>query len=298
MTAVMEELAQVAARAADEAVPSVVRIGRDGRGAGFVMADGLVATSAHNLRGAEATVTFADGRSATGEVKGVDPDGDLAVLAVDTSGLRPLEWRRGPDAASVSLGEVVLVPALAAAGTARVTWGTVSSVGTAFRGPQGRLISDAFEHTAPVGRGWSGGPVLDTAGRVVGVDTHRPGEAFYLARPLTAEVAARLEALARGESPARRRIGIAVAPPHVARRLRAAVGLPERDGLLVREVAEGTPAQAAGLQRGDLIVSAGGQPVATMDGLLAAVEAVGGDGRLSLGLLRGAEELTVELSFD
>lgn len=297
MTAVMEELAQAAARVADEAVPSVVRIGRDGRGGGFVMAEGLVATSAHNLRGAEATVTFADGRSATGEVKAVDPDGDLAVLAVDTAGLRPLEWRPGPDAKSVSVGEVVLVPALAAAGAARVTWGTVSSVGTAFRGPHGHLISDAFEHTAPVGRGWSGGPVLDAGGRVVGVDTHRPGEAFYLARPLTAEVAARLEALSQGESPARRRIGIAVAPPHVARRLRAAVGLPERDGLLVREVAEGSPAQAAGLQRGDLIVSAGGQPVTTMDGLLAAVDAVGGDGRLVLGLLRGADELTVEVSF-
>ena len=97
----IEELTEATGRVA-ETGPAVVRIGRDGgRGAGTVIAPGLVLTSAHNLRGPEVTVSFSDGRAVTGTAKGVDGDRDLAVVAVDTGTATPIVWEasgRGPEA--------------------------------------------------------------------------------------------------------------------------------------------------------------------------------------------------------
>ncbi len=294
----IDELAGVTAQVAAAAGASVVRIGRDeGRGAGTVVAPGTVLTSAHNLRGEEVTVTFADGRSATGTVKGVDADGDLAVVAVDTGTVEPLAWAL--EGADLPIGSGVFAVALPVGnGGVRVTFGAISAVGRAFRGPRGRLITDAVEHTAPVGRGSSGGPLVDAAGRVLAVNTHRPGDGLYLAVPATPALRARVEALARGEAPARRRLGVALTPAHVARRMRAAVGLSDREGVLIREVGEGTPAASAGLSRGDLIVSAGGADVKSIDELLAAIDRVGTDGVLSLTVVRGSADVTVEVHLD
>jgi S1-C subfamily serine protease len=300
---ILDELAAATARVAAAAGQAVVRIGRaEGRGTGVVIAAGTVLTSAHNLRGDEVTVSFPDGRSATGSVQGVDVDGDLAVVAVDTGAVGPIGWAAGPSESGTSDGPALGTPIFAlalpaGASTARVTFGTVSAVGRSFRGPRGRLITDALEHTAPLGRGSSGGPLVDTEGRLVGINTHRTGDGLYLAVPATAALRSRTEALSRGESPTRRRLGIALAPPYVARRLRGAVGLPARDGVLVREISEGGPGAAAGLQRGDLIVSAGGQPVDSMDALLTAVDGIGDAGTLALGLVRGADELEVVVTF-
>ncbi len=294
----IEELATATARVAAGAGGAVVRIGRhEGRGTGTVVGPNTVLTSAHNLRGEEVTVTFADGRSLVGTVKGVDPDGDLAVVAVDTSSVTPLAW--APGDGSPGIGSAVFALALpAGSGGVRVTFGAVSAVGRAFRGPRGRLITDAVEHTAPLGRGSSGGPLVDAEGRLLAVNTHRPGDGLYLARPATPALKERVEALARGEAPVRRRLGVALTPPPVARRLRAAVGLPAHDGVLVREVQEDSPAAAAGLLRGDLIVSAGGEDVASIDALLSAVDRVGPDGALSIRVLRGTEEVALEVHFE
>jgi len=294
----IEELADVTARVAAATGAAVVRIGRDeGRGAGTVVAPGTVLTSAHNLRGEEVTVTFADGRSVVGTVKAIDVEGDLAVVAVDTGTVEPLDW--GLEAADLPIGAAVFALALpAGSGGVRITFGAISAVGRAFRGPRGRLIADAVEHTAPIGRGSSGGPLVDAEGRLVAVNTHRPGDGLYLALPASPALRARVEALTRGEAPARRRLGVALTPPHVARRMRAAVGLPHRDGVLVREVGDGTPAASAGLIRGDLIVSAGGAAVASVDELLAANDRVGADEALSLTVVRGTDEVTLEVRFD
>jgi serine protease Do len=292
----VDELTELTGRVLAAAGPAVVRIGRaEGRGAGLVIGAGAVLTSAHNLRGDETTVTFADGRSLTGTVKGVDADGDLAVLAVDTGNATPIGWA---DATPVAPGTPVFALALPiGGGGARITFGTVSAVGRSFRGPRGRLITDGIEHTAPLGRGSSGGPLVDTQSRLLAINTHRPGDGFYLALPATEALRTRVDALARGEAPTRRRLGVALAPPHVARRLRAAVGLPQRDGVLIREVAEGSPAAAAGLLRGDLIVAAAGQPITSIDDLLAAVDGVGADGSLPLKVVRATDEVDITVSF-
>jgi serine protease Do len=292
----LDELTTVTGRVLATAGGAVVRVGRaEGRGAGIVFAAGSVLTSAHNLRGDEITVTFPDGRTVTGTVKGVDRDGDLAVIAADTGDVTPITWADSAPA----LGAPVLALALPAGGSGvRVTLGTISSVGRNFRGPRGRLITDGIEHTAPLGRGSSGGPLVDTDGRLLAINTHRPGDGFYLALPVTEVLRGRIEALARGESPTRRRLGVALAPTHVARRLRSAVGLPARDGVLIRDVAEGGPGAAAGLGRGDLIVAAAGQPVSSIDDLLAAVDGVGEEGTLLLRVVRGTDEIDVTVRFD
>src|SRR5512135_314443 len=104
-----DELGAAMAKVASSVGPSVVGIGSRLRGSGVVVGDGQVLTNAHNLRGEEVTVTFADGRRARGRVAGADLDGDLAVIAVDTSGAVPVEWATGEPA-----GVGTLVFALAA----------------------------------------------------------------------------------------------------------------------------------------------------------------------------------------
>ena len=290
----LEELEQAVGQVAGQVGGAVVGIGRGwGRGSGVVVADGRIVTNAHNLRGDEVTVVFADGRAATGQVQGVDVDGDLAVVAVDTAGATPVTW---PDEGrSLAVGAVVFALANPG-GRLRITAGMVSSVDRAFRGPRGRRIAGSIEHTAPLARGSSGGPVVNRAGQLVGINTHRLGEGFYLALPADAELRRRIDGLARGEAPARPRLGVGIAPAGVARKLRRAVGLPEREGLLVRVVEEGSPAHAAGVEAGDLIVSVDGQPVTDADQLYAALDRVT-DQRLSLGIVRGVDERTVTVAF-
>lgn len=278
----------------DEAGRSVVRIGRGpGRGAGMVVGDDLVLTNAHNLRGGEVTVTFPDGRSEVGPVAGVDVDGDLAVLRVGTAGAPALEWGEG----QVALGTSVFTLTVPTSAAVRVTAGMVSAVGRGFRGPRGRLISGGLEHTAPLARGSSGSPLLDAGGRLVGMNTHRLGEGFYLAVPADAALRTRVDALARGESPRHVYLGVSLLPPRAGRRLRASVGLPERDGLLVRAVDDDGPAGRAGVRAGDLLVAAGGTLLGSHDELFDALGRVAVGEPLDLTVVRGAEELEVRVTF-
>jgi len=267
---------------------SVVGVGREG--SGVVVGKDLVATNAHNLRGEGLTVTFADGRQVAAEVAGFDVDGDVAVLRVDTAGAPVLAWA----GAEAGLGDVVFGVANPGGRGVRVTLGTVSAVGQPFRGPRGRRVAASLEHTAPLPRGASGGPVVDAAGRILGLNTHRPQEGFYLALPASAELIARLEALGRGESRWRPRLDIALAPPRATRQLREAAGLPDVTGLLVRGVEEDGPAAAAGLRRGDVLVTAGGRNLTSVDDLHEALDAASGS--LDLGIVRGVEELQVSVA--
>jgi S1-C subfamily serine protease len=106
-----------------------------------------------------------------------------------------------------------------------------------------------------------------------------------------------VEALGRGEAPRRLRLGVAIAPPRVARRLRRAVGLPERDGVLVRAVESDSAADRAGLQRGDLIVAAGERQIDRVDALYEALDGARQAGELDLTIVRGTDERSVNVSF-
>lgn len=271
---------------------AVVGIGhRWGAGSGVVVGSGQILTNAHNIRDGEVTVTFADGRSQKGRPAGIDIDGDLAVVSAETDGIAPVAW--GSADAPPQVGAPVFALANPGGRGLRVTFGLVSGTERSFRGPRGRRISGSIEHTAPLLPGSSGGPIVDSSGRLLGINTNRLGEGFYLAIPADAALRERVDALARGQSTARPRLGIGIAPSYVAKGLRRAVGLPEVDGLLVRFVEEHSAAADAGLQEGDLIVAAGDRPLADVDELHGTLEALKPGASLELKVLRGAEERTV-----
>src|ERR1700690_3634586 len=285
--AILDEIGASIKQLSAGAGSSVVGIGqRWGAGSGIVLGAGKVLTNAHNLRGDKVTVTFADGRTADGTVAGLDIDGDLAVISVATGEVPALPWA---DNAAAELGPPVFALANPGGRGLRVTFGFVSGIERTFRGPRGRRITGSLEHTAALLPGSSGGPVLDAGGQLLGINTNRLGEGFYLAIPADETLRSRAGALARGESAAQPQLGVAIAPGHVAKRLRRAVGLPEAEGLLIRDVTEDSPAARAGLAQGDLIVAAGTGPVRTVDDLFDALEAARG-GALELQILRGADE--------
>jgi len=292
--AILDEIGASIKQLAEGPGTSVVGVGqRWGVGSGIVLGEGMVLTNAHNVRGDRVTVTFADGREEEGTVAGRDVDGDLAVISVDTGGVPALPWA---DGAAAEVGTPVFALANPGGRGLRVTFGFVSGIERSFRGPRGRRITGSLEHTAPLLPGSSGGPLLTAAGQLLAINTNRLGEGFYLAIPADETLRGRADTLARGESAQSPRLGVAIAPNFVARRLRRAVGLPDTDGLLVRDVVDDSPAARAGLAQGDLITAAAGNPIRTPDDLFDALKAASG-GAIELTIIRGTEERTIQVTF-
>jgi serine protease Do len=288
---IFDEIQASIARLAQDAGASVTGIGqRWGVGSGVVLGAGRVLTNAHNVRGSHVTVTFADGRTAEGNVAGHDIDGDLAVIEADTGQTPALPWATG----APPIGTSVFALANPGGRGLRVTFGFVSGIDRTFRGPRGLRITGSLEHTAPLLPGSSGGPVLDAAGQLLGINTNRLGEGFYLAIPAGEALRRRVDALARGESVTPPQLGITITPGHVARRLRRAVGLPDVEGLLIHGVEERSPAGRAGLAPGDLILAAADQPVRTVDDLTGALQAA--DDTIELNVLRGTDERSIQVA--
>ncbi len=288
---IFDEIQASITRLAQDAGASVTGIGqRWGVGSGVVLGAGRVLTNAHNVRGSQVTVTFADGRTAEGNVAGHDIDGDLAVIEADTGPAPALPWATTAPA----LGMPVFALANPGGRGLRVTFGSVSGIDRSFRGPRGLRITGSLEHTAPLLPGSSGGPVLDAQGQLLGINTNRLGEGFYLAIPADEALRRRVDALARGESVRPPQLGVTITPGHVARRLRRAVGLPDVEGLLIREVAEDSPAGRAGLAPGDLILAAASQPIRTIDDLTSALRTAGDT--LELNVLRGTDERSIQVT--
>jgi serine protease Do len=291
---IFDEVQASIARLAEDSGSSVVGIGqRWGSGSGIVLGEGQVLTNAHNVRGSHVTVTFADGRTAEGTVAGHDIDGDLAVIETDTAQAPALPWATG----AAAIGMPVFALANPGGRGLRVTFGFVSGIDRAFRGPRGMRITGSLEHTAPLLPGSSGGPVVDAAGHLLGINTNRLGEGFYLAIPADEALRGRIDALARGESVRPPRLGVTITPGHVARRLRRAVGLPDAEGLLIRDVADDSPAARAGLASGDLIVAVAGQPTRTADDLADALRAAAPGVTIEMTVLRGTDERTIQVMF-
>ena len=290
--AMLDELETSFASILDKVSPSVVRLGGWRGGAGVVVGTGAVLTNAHNVRGDSTTVTFADGHQAEASLAGVDVDGDLAVLTVDTGSAPVVEWSER----NATIGTAAF--AVTTNGNAsRATFGFVSSVARSFRGPRGRRISGSIEHTAPLAPGSSGSPLVDRDGRLIGLNTNRVGDGFYLALPADPALKNRIAALQRGESAERPRLGIGIAPSWVANRMRRAVGLADVQGVLVREVEDGSAAQAAGIREGDMITAAGGRPIVEPDDVYDALGTADANSAFPVKLVRGADELTVEAHF-
>lgn len=291
---VLEQFQRMIKEVADKVGPSVVGIGGGwGVGSGVVIAPGAVLTNAHNLRGDRTSVVAGPGHSTQARVAGSDAEGDIAILRID--GEHPaIEW--GAREPKIDIGTPILALANPGGRGLRVTFGLVSALDRTFRGPRGRLIGGSIEHTAPLPPGSSGGPIVDLSGNLLGLNTHRLGEGFYLAIPADSALRQRVDALLQGKSPFRARLGIGIAPSRVARGLRRAVGLPEHDGALVRVVEEGSPAAKAGLEQGDLIFKAAGRPVSEIDDLHQALEGLQPGASLEVRVLRGTDERTVAVT--
>src|SRR5512133_555511 len=288
---VLNEIQEEIQRVAEQTGKAVVGVGqRWGIGSGVVLGKDQILTNAHNVRGEEVTVTLPDGQTATGRVLGHDIDGDLAVIGVETGDLAAIEWASD---ATPGIGTPVFALSNPGGRGLRVTVGFVTGVERSFRGPRGRRITGSIEHDAPLLPGSSGGPIVNAEGRLLGLNTNRLGEGFYLAIPADETLRTRVDALARGESRGWVRLGIGVAPPHIARRMRRAVGLPDAEGLLVRHVEENSPASRAELAEGDLIVQAAGRPVRGMDDLFEALATA--NGVIQLVIWRGTDERAVDV---
>jgi len=288
----LDELQETIGAIRERVGPSVVGLGRGwGRGSGVVIAPGQVLTNAHVLRGDEVAVTRG-GEVVLGRVAGLDADLDVAVIEADTGQAPAIAWEPGEP---VPAGLPVFALADPGGRGLRASFGVVTATGRSFRGPRGRRIGGSIEHSAPLPRGSSGGPLVDAAGRLLGLNTVRMEGGLLLALPADAALRERIGALRRGEAPARPRLGLALAPPRAARRMRAAVGLEPRDGLLVRGVEPDGPGARAGLERGDLLVAAGGRPLTGVDDLFDALAAA--EGELELVALRGDDERTVVAHF-
>ena len=262
----------------ERVAPSVVSVeikqrrrsgGREaaGAGSGFVFTpDGFILTNSHVVHGAsDVNVAFADGRRLRAELIGDDPETDLAIIRVTTSALpsAPLG-----DSASLRVGQVVIAIGNPLGFQSTVTAGVVSALGRSFRSVNGRLIDNVIQTDAALNPGNSGGPLLDSRGHVVGVNTAvilpAQGICFAVAVNTVKLVAGQLIAHGRVR---RGRIGVGgqnVALPRLAAR---AHRLERPSGVLVTTIEDGSPAARAGLQPGDIIVGFGGEAVRGIDDL-------------------------------
>lgn len=287
------DLGNAVAAVASAAGPVVVGVGhRWAVGSGVAIGNGRVLTNAHNLARGRVGVATASGDFVDATVLGADIDADLAVLEADLGDQAAISWTGDADP---NLGWPVVALGNPGGRGLRVTLGFVSGLDRTFRGPRGGRIRGSFEHTAPLLPGSSGGPVVSLDGELLGINTHRLGSGFYLAIPAGAALRTKVENLSSGLVPQRRRLGVGLAPAHVARRLRKAVGLDERTGLLVRSVEAESPAARAGIIEGDLLIGAGGRDLETVDDLHAALDT--GEGSLEVSLVRGVDEMTVTAEF-
>lgn len=279
----------ITATIAGQVGPAVVGLRSGSRGgSGVIVAPGVAATLARNIRREELTVRVGESDRAA-RVIGSDPTVDLAVLSLDGPDLpEPIAWSTADD---VTIGSPVYALADPAGRGLRVTSGTVSRAPSGLRGPSGRLIEGVIEHTAPLPRGSGGGPLVDPEGRILGLNAIRQDGGLIVAWPAAA-LRDRAATLASGRATAPRRLGVALVSARQARRLRAAVGLEPIDGLLVHAVQDGSPAERAGIARGDVIVAIDETAVRDPDPLYAALDSAT-DSDLALKIVRGSEELVL-----
>jgi serine protease Do len=290
----MIDLAAIAASIAPAVVGVTAAHGRHRRaGTGTVIAEGTVVTTAHNLAGSHVTLHLHDGSRVAGTVAGASEDLDLAVVTADLPGIAPASWG---DPTAVGIGADVVAIA-APDGVARITAGAVATLGSRVRTRTGSPVDGVLEHSAPLVRGASGGPVLDASGAVVAIDLNRLEGGLYQAVLATPALRAAIEGLADGRVPEPRRLGVTVTPDRKARWLREAAGLAVIDGVLVAEVAEGSAADRAGLRRGDLLTALDGAPLRGPDDLLLALRRAPVSVEVAL-ITGGVEPRTATITFE
>jgi S1-C subfamily serine protease len=253
--------------------PSVVNIrvtttkGRAGGGSGFIIArDGFIITNNHVVQSAtELEVTLHDGAVYPAKLVGTDPDTDLAVIRIDAP---DLQHARFANSATIRVGQIAVALGSPYGFRQSVTAGIVSALGRTMRSESGRLMDDVIQTDAALNPGNSGGPLLDSAGEVIGVNTAvilpAQGICFAIASNTAHFVAGWL---IRDGRIRRSSIGFAGQNVPLHPRLIRFHNLPVKSGVQVTEISRGRPAEIGGLKEGDIVVGFKGQPIATIDDL-------------------------------
>ncbi len=267
-----------------------------GSGSGFFLSpDGYLMTNSHVVHGArEFRVALADGRRLPAVLVGDDPDTDLAVLRVDGGDFSHLAFA---DSDGVRPGQIALALGSPMGFQQTVTAGIVSALGRSLRGASGRLIDNVIQTDAALNPGNSGGPLIDTRGRVIGVNTAviRPaqGLCFAIAGNIARWVAGWLIKDGRIR---RSFIGIAGQNVPLLRKLVRHHRLAVNSGVLVLSIEPGSPAADGGLLEGDIIIGFDDEPVPAIDALHKRLTADRIGRRSMLTILRHIERLTLPLT--
>ena len=276
-SALLDEYSRTVVGAVERVAPAVVNIdvkqrvnGRrgsrevGGSGSGFVIApDGFVLTNSHVVHGATAvTVNLSDGREYPAQLIGDDPDTDLAVIRIDAP---QLSYVRLADSEKLRVGQIVIAIGNPLGFQASVTAGVISALGRSMHAQSGRLIDNIVQTDAALNPGNSGGPLVNSAGEVIGVNTAmiRPaqGICFAIASNTAKFVAAWL---IRDGKIRRSYIGVAGQNVPIHRRVVRFYNLPVETGVLVVSVEKESPAAKTGLREGDVIVSFNGEPIGSI----------------------------------
>jgi S1-C subfamily serine protease len=262
-----------------------------GSGSGFIIArDGFILTNSHVVQGArELEVTLHDTRVYPAQLIGTDPETDLAVIRIDAPDLQHV---RLADSSRIRVGQIAVAIGSPYGFQQTVTAGIVSALGRSMRAESGRLMDDIIQTDAALNPGNSGGPLLNSAGEVIGVNTAvilpAQGICFAIASNTAQFVAAWL---IKEQRIRRSSIGVAGQNVPLHPRVVRFHRLPSDRGVLVAEVEPGSPAAVADLRTGDTIVGFKGLPVATIDDLHKRLVAAEIGVPSPLMILRGTEKL-------
>src|SRR5436305_11969509 len=241
------------------------RWGREGSGSGFIITpDGYLVTNSHVAGGASAIeVTLPDGRVAAATIVGDDPHSDLALLKVAAS---DLAWCRFGDSAGVQVGQIAIAIGSPYGFQHTVTAGIVSALGRSMRAQSGRLLDNILQTDAALNPGNSGGPLIDARGAVIGVNTAVIRAAQGTCFAIAASTADRVTVALIREGRVRRAwLGIGGQTLPLPRRIVRHFQLARESGVRIESIESGSPAAAAGLATGDVIVAIDDAPVADID---------------------------------
>ncbi len=273
---------------------------RRGGGSGFVFTpDGLIITNSHVVHNAQRIdVTLSDGRRMPASAIGDDPASDLAVIRIDQARVDEpgLTAAALGDSQQLRVGQLVVAIGNPYGFQSTVTAGVVSALGRSLRSYSGRLIDDVIQTDAALNPGNSGGPLVDSAGRVVGVNTATilpaQGLCFAIGINTAKFVASRL---LRDGRIRRSYIGVSAQTVPIHRRVVRFYDLPKETGVVALSVEEKSPAQRAGVREGDVIVALEGHPVAGVDDLHRVLTDVRVGVSCALTVLRHTEKLEMKI---
>jgi S1-C subfamily serine protease len=267
-SALLDAYSQAVIRVVERVAPSVINVrrGRSGGSGVIVTPDGYALTNAHVVDAArEVGIAMHNGTELRAQVVGSDPATDLAVIRVNGSGLQAAELS---DSDTLRVGQLVIAIGDPLGFHSTVTTGVVSATGRSLRANDGRMIENVIQTDAALNPGNSGGPLVDTHAKVIGINTAiiPMAQGICFAIPATT---ARLVAgmLIRDGRVRRAYLGIGGAPTPIGRSLAGELGLASSGGIRVLEVVPGSPAERAGLRVGDLLVSLDGTPLITLSEL-------------------------------